>query len=63
MVQSLLSPNESAVDEVLCSPIYKRAAVPQRNSPLDPRAQGFPPRLFRPLPGAKKMAVVTERRK
>ena len=66
MVQSLLSSKEYAVDGVLCSPNYERAAVPQRNGSLDPlhsRARGFPPPLFGPLPGLKEMTVVTERRK
>jgi hypothetical protein len=66
MVQSLLSPNGFAVDEVFCSPIYEPAAVPQPNGSLDPlrsRVQGFPPPLFGPLQGLKEMAVVTERRK
>jgi hypothetical protein len=66
MLQSLLLPNESAGDGVLCSPIYERAAVPQPNGSLDPlrsMARGFLPQLFGPLPGFKEMAVVTERRK
>ena len=60
------TPNESADDGVLCSPIYEPPAVSQSNGSLDPlcsRVRGFPPPLFGPLPGLKEMAVVTERRK